>query len=413
MKNIVRTAAVITLMTTVVIWADVNTAAQNVTDANKTIQTEKYQKGDETVKIQQENERLKTENVMAGQAIKAYEKSTTDLRWAIGIIAGLITSIIGCVGLVLTLILGFVAYLTFRDKQEYDKAVNQAKDAAKRAEDAATEIQLWKQKAQEAVAGIGKEVVKMKEIESWAKDPAKKAISDIRYETEAERKKSGEESEKERRISELWAEGLQTVLEGRYEDSYRFWGSIVSIEPDKYEAWNAWGNALLRQAREEEGAEADRLFAEAYTKYQKAVEIKPDRHVAWFNWGNGLSDQAKNKEGAEADRLFKELNEKYQKAVEIKTDYFDAWYNWGTTLSNQARKKEGAEADRLYVEVYAKYQKTVDIKPDMHEAWHNWGVALLDQSKKKEGQEKEKLLQEAKEKFSRAEQIKKGEGEKK
>jgi tetratricopeptide (TPR) repeat protein len=386
-KNVTLAAVGIILLSMITITGC--TGAEKIGD-KKAVQI------DENAKLQQEAGQLKTENAVMEKAVKAYEKSATDLRWGIGIITGLISCI-------LALAIAFAVYVIFKDRQEYELAL-------KRAEDAATETQQWKQKAQEAVAGIDKEVVKMKEIENWAKDPAKKVISNIRYETEAERKKIQEEAEIQRKISELWAEGLRAALEGRYEDSCRCWNAIVSIKPDRHDAWNAWGNALLGQARDEKGAKADRLFTEAYAKFQKAVEIKPDMHAAWFNWGNALSEQAKNKEGVEADRLFAEAYTKYQKAVEIKPDKHDAWYNWGDALLEQAEKKEGSEADKLYAEAYAKYQKAVEIKPDMYKAWHNWGVALSRQAEKKEGDEKQKLLQEAKEKFSKAEQIKKGEG---
>ncbi|MBI2862687.1 MAG: SIR2 family protein, partial [Chloroflexi bacterium] len=64
------------------------------------------------------------------------------------------------------------------------------------------------------------------------------------------------------------------------------------------------GNALLYQAETKSGEEADRLFTQAYDKYQQALQIKPDFHEALNNWGTALSDQAKAKSGEEADQLF-------------------------------------------------------------------------------------------------------------
>ena len=61
------------------------TGAEKTGD-KKTIQIKK------DAKLQQEAGQLKTKNAVMEKAVKAYEKSTTDLRWAIGIIAGLITT---------------------------------------------------------------------------------------------------------------------------------------------------------------------------------------------------------------------------------------------------------------------------------------------------------------------------------
>jgi tetratricopeptide (TPR) repeat protein len=84
-----------------------------------------------------------------------------------------------------------------------------------------------------------------------------------------------------------------------------------------------------------------------------------------------LSDQAKTKEGAEADRLFAQACEKYQRAVEVKPDFLEGLYNWGVALYDQATTKEGAKADRLFVQACEKYQRALEVKPDKHEALYN------------------------------------------
>jgi len=168
------------------------------------------------------------------------------------------------------------------------------------------------------------------------------------------------------------------------------------------------GNLAANEAEETDGAEADRLFAEACERYGRAAAIKADMHDAWYNWGNALLCQARQKEGPEADRLFTEAYEKYGRAVTIKADMHEAWYNWGVGLLCQAKRKEGPEADRLFAEAYEKYGRAVAIKPDKYEAWCNWGNGLLYQAKQRDGEERSSLLGKAKEILLEAEKLRPG-----
>jgi tetratricopeptide (TPR) repeat protein len=111
----------------------------------------------------------------------------------------------------------------------------------------------------------------------------------------------------------------------------------VEIKPDKHEAWNNWGAALVCQAEGKTGEEKDALLKAAYEKYARVVEIKPDKHEAWSNWGAALAHQAEGKTGEEKDALLKAACEKYARAVEIKPDYHEAWYNWGVDLLELAK----------------------------------------------------------------------------
>jgi tetratricopeptide (TPR) repeat protein len=123
------------------------------------------------------------------------------------------------------------------------------------------------------------------------------------------------------------------------------------------------GNALSDQAKTRAGEEADRLFAQAYEKYQAALEIKPDMHEALNNWGAALSDQAKAKAGEEADGLFALAYEKYQAALEIKPDKHEVLNNWGATLFAQAKTEAGEEADRQFAEAKEKLLSAEAISP--------------------------------------------------
>ncbi|MDY6989904.1 MAG: ATP-binding protein, partial [Thermodesulfobacteriota bacterium] len=120
------------------------------------------------------------------------------------------------------------------------------------------------------------------------------------------------------RLAECWY--LMAYLEnerGRTEDEITALKQALEIKPDKHEALNNWGIGLGALAGTKAGKERDRLFQEAFEKYEKALEIKPDFHEALNNWGIGLGALAGTKAGKERDRLFQEAFEKYEKALEI------------------------------------------------------------------------------------------------
>jgi len=182
--------------------------------------------------------------------------------------------------------------------------------------------------------------------------------------------------------------------------------AAVKIKPELHEALNNWGNALLAWANLKQGAEAERLLAEACEKYEAAVKIKPELHEALTNWGNALLAWANLKKGAEAERLFAEACEKYEAAVKIKPEFHEALYNWGNALLMWAVRKQGAEAERLFAEACEKYEAAVKIKLEFHEALGGWGSALGERAELKEGAEAERLFGEACEKYEAALEIK-------
>jgi cytochrome c-type biogenesis protein CcmH/NrfG len=171
-------------------------------------------------------------------------------------------------------------------------------------------------------------------------------------------------------------------------------------------ALGSWGLTLGQQANLKQGAEADRLFALAYTKYAESVRINPDQHEVYLNWGNALSYQANQKQGEEADRLFASAYEKYAESLRIKPDKHEAYSNWGSSLSDQANQKKGEEADRLFALAYTKCADSLRIKPDQHEAYLNWGNALLYQASQKQGKEADRLFALAYEKYAESLRIK-------
>ena len=89
-------------------------------------------------------------------------------------------------------------------------------------------------------------------------------------------------------------------------------------------------------AKTKSGSEAERLYSEAFEKYQCATEYKPDFHGAYYNWGVALSDLAKIKSGSEAEKLYNEAFEKYQQAIK----YGGGSYNLACLYALRNRKEE-------------------------------------------------------------------------
>jgi tetratricopeptide (TPR) repeat protein len=267
--------------------------------------------------------------------VKSYQESIETVKSAIGWVVTLIGILAAAVG-----------YVVVRHKGEYKEAVKEARDASKEAREYAKE-------ARKELDDIDKKVEgKLKEIEDKGKTQIDKLVK---------------ETERQRKISELWNEGLRAAKNEDYESAANSFKQIVE-------------------------------------------DFKLEDAAVYNNWGNALSELAKRKEGNEAERLFAEAIGKYEKALAITSDYYRAYYNWGTALSELAKRKEGDEAERLFAEAIAKYEKAVAIKPDYYDAYNNWGVALLYLVRRKEGDERRTLLEKAKEKGLKAESIKRGAG---
>jgi tetratricopeptide (TPR) repeat protein len=190
-----------------------------------------------------------------------------------------------------------------------------------------------------------------------------------------------------------------------FEEAYKKYEAALKIIPDKHDALNNWGNALSEQAKTKTGPEADKFFEEAYKKYEAALKIEPDDHEILNNWGSTLFEQAKTKTGPEADKFFEEAYKKYEAALKIIPDYYEALNNWGGVLSEQAKTKTGSEADELFEEGYKKYGAAVEIEPNYRSALRHWGVTLSYQAKLKGPDEANTLYLLSKEKLERADGI--------
>ncbi len=326
-----------------------------------------------------------------------YRDCVQTLKWALGIIVA------------------FVAYVVFKSGREHKEALadvkqtlGDAREACKEARAASDKAREYEEKARERLNSVD-EVVggKLKEIE----EKGKTLITSLIQEAEKQREASREEAEKQRKISELWNEGLRAARAEDFEIAAKCFSQIVrDFNFENALAYAAWAAALVDLAKRKEGAESESLLRAALEKCEKAVQIKPDFYQAYSNWGAALNELASLKEGVESESLLSASLEKCQKAIQIKPDFYNAHGNWGAALLDLGKRKEGAESEALLNASLEKCQKAVQIKPDYHEAYSNWANVLIELAKRKDGEDRRTLLDEAKRRCLQAESIKEGSG---
>jgi cytochrome c-type biogenesis protein CcmH/NrfG len=191
-----------------------------------------------------------------------------------------------------------------------------------------------------------------------------------------------------------------------FAEAYSKFARALKIMPKMHEALNNWGVALSHQAARKSGKEADKLFSQTYEKFARALKIKPDKYEALNNWGGALSDQARTKKAKEADKLLSRACEKLASALKIRPDSHKPLCNWGVALSDQARARKGKGADKLFSQAYDKYASALKIKADYHQALYLWGDSLTDQARAKKGKRADVLFSQAYGKYASSLKIK-------
>ncbi|MFB0517108.1 MAG: SIR2 family protein, partial [Candidatus Neomarinimicrobiota bacterium] len=142
------------------------------------------------------------------------------------------------------------------------------------------------------------------ETESDVTYEAKEMIRECKAKYEAETEGTGQPEEVSRAVQNANA----LMMAGEYDKVIAIRERFEAPLPEKLVDLIAWayvmqGVTLGEQAMMKTGADAERLFALAYEKFESALKIKPDKHEALNNWGFAISNQAEQKTGEEADRL--------------------------------------------------------------------------------------------------------------
>jgi tetratricopeptide (TPR) repeat protein len=342
-----------------------------------------------------------------------YKDDVDNLKWAIKVIAGLVTAFVGFA-------FASMGVILFKNKKDYEHALADAKEAARDAKDAAQNAHDLEKEAQQVLVDIEKRATaKLEEIDTKAKETmlaikaeAKAGQVEIEKKGNEERQKSLEEAERQRKISELFNKAWEADKAKDYQTVADCCMQIVEEQKEDKEptVYNSWGAALTELAKHKKGKEAEDLFNQAIEKYKKAIEINPDYFKAYSNWGVTLIKLAKSKEGKEAEDLSNQAIEKCKKAIDIKPNHYMAYNNWCAALTELAKHKKGKEAEVLYNQAIEKCIKLTEIKPDAWRGYNAWGAALLYLAKLKGGKDAEDILKQAEEKCLKAGSIKTGKG---
>lgn len=191
-------------------------------------------------------------------------------------------------GIIVTIVAGFAVYAIFKDRQEYRRAVEDAKEACERTRE-------YGREAQNKLDAIDKKVdEKLAEIEKKA----------------SERK---EETERDRDISYQWNEAGRAYSAGDHEKAAQLWEKIY--QDYKHESrpfYNNWGSSLLNWAKQKDKSDPERkaLLEKAAEKFKKAEAYT--RGIAAYNlaciYGNNLLNDEEEckkwlKVGEETGRL--------------------------------------------------------------------------------------------------------------
>ncbi len=322
-------------------------------------------------------------------AIEAYKKSASDLKWAITILCAVF--------------IASFAYVVFRSEKEYNRAVDDAKHAAR---EAAT----WNQKAEEQFALINEEFEKIKNEVLVMREEIKEEINKEAVLIFKEIKKKGDDvitgivkrEDEERRIIDLWRKGSRALDEGDYELSLQHWEEIVEIDPNDYRALHNWGLTLALLAKTKRVEEVNKYFVEAYEKFERVLNIDPNNSKALAVWGSYLSKQAKEESEDKADDLFDESYEKFMRALNINPGFYEVLCEWGVALSEQALRKKDNERDELFGKSYQKFEQATHVKPDGESALYLWGNVLFAHALGEDGVKADNLYEKACEKYEKA-----------
>jgi len=124
--------------------------------------------------------------------------------------------------------------------------------------------------------------------------------------------------------------------------------------------------------------------------------------------GVKIMQSATETEGENADRLFKQAYSKFEQAIADNSTVLNALHNWGLALHNQAKSNSGQDAESLFNEAYTKYSASLVVEAHSPEILNDWGATLMDHARMYNADPGHLLYEQAKEKFLSAEDLQPG-----
>ena len=131
-----------------------------------------------------------------------------------------------------------------------------------------------------------------------------------------------------------------------YRSAETFWGNALAHNPESWESYDNYGNALSMEGR----------LDEAIALYRKGILISKDHATIFYNLANTL-----RREGKPAEAI-----PNYQSALQLNPAYKEAHNNLGVALKTAGRLDDAI----------AQYHDALQIDPGYSEAHDNLGVAL-------------------------------------
>ena len=149
------------------------------------------------------------------------------------------------------------------------------------------------------------------------------------------------------RASALVQQGLQLILQGRYEDALAAEEAALGLAPGLPDAHSYRGSALLQLGR----------VNEALASYEKVVRLAPNAAVAHYNRANALNRL----------RRYDEALQSLKRALKLQPRYTDALSLTGVVLQAMGDTPSALEH----------YDAALRINPNAADAHYNKGLALL------------------------------------
>ncbi|CAM8660205.1 GT9_LPS_heptosyltransferase domain containing protein [Oxalobacteraceae bacterium] len=149
------------------------------------------------------------------------------------------------------------------------------------------------------------------------------------------------------RASALVQQGLQLILQGRYEEALAAEEAALGLAPGLPDAHSYRGSALLQLGR----------VNEALASYDKVVKLAPNAAVAHYNRANALNRL----------RRYDEALQSLKRALRLQPRYTDALSLTGVVLQAMGDTPSALEH----------YDAAIRINPNAADAHYNKGLALL------------------------------------